>query len=84
MESFVDTITKQHIWESEEWEALKNAVPGIQELHLRQLLQVHLTIIYSYNRMRSVLNSSPRSLMELSWTTLVRSSLLRSSPYFSN
>ena len=48
MESFVETITKQHIWESEEWKALKEFVPEVQELHLRQLLQVHLTILYSY------------------------------------
>ena len=84
MESFVETITKQHIWESEEWKALKEAVPGIQELHLRQLLQVLSTLFLLYYRMRSVLSSSLWKMMALSWTTLARSSLLRSSPYFSS
>lgn len=41
MNSFVETMTKQHIWESDEWKALQEAVPGIKEQHLRQLLQVN-------------------------------------------
>lgn len=40
MDSFVQTITSQHIWESAEWAALKECVPQVEKLHLRNLLQV--------------------------------------------
>ena len=40
MDSFVSTISSQHIWETPEWQALKAAVPTIEKVHLRDLLQV--------------------------------------------
>lgn len=40
MESFVQAITNQHIWETDEWKVLKEEVPEIEKHHLRQLLQV--------------------------------------------
>ena len=40
MESFIQSITNQHIWESDEWNALKEEVPEVEKLHLRELLQV--------------------------------------------
>lgn len=45
MESFIQTITNQHIWESDEWNALKEEVPEVEKLHLRELLQVLNSII---------------------------------------
>lgn len=38
----MQSITSQHIWETSEWKALKEAVPEIEKLHLRDLLQVRL------------------------------------------
>ena len=40
MDPFVQSIASQHIWETAEWEALKQAVPKIEELHLKDLLKV--------------------------------------------
>lgn len=40
MDSFVQAMTTQHIWETSEWETLKQDVPEVTKLHLRDLLQV--------------------------------------------
>ena len=40
MDSFVQAMTTQHIWETAEWETLKQDVPEVTKLHLRDLLQV--------------------------------------------
>ena len=40
MDPFVQTMIAQHIWETPEWEALKNDVSEVSKLHLRDLIQV--------------------------------------------
>lgn len=45
MDSFVQDITSQHIWETAEWAALKESVPEVEKLHLRQLLQVFYNLL---------------------------------------
>ncbi|KAK8800752.1 hypothetical protein WA158_000077 [Blastocystis sp. Blastoise] len=39
MDSFVQTIYNQHIWETDAWKALKEEVPKINQTHLKELLK---------------------------------------------
>lgn len=75
MDPFVSEISSQHIWETQEWEALKAAVPSIEKLHLRQLLQVENSIKGMRERMRTVLTSF-RLNMTISRLTIRASGLL--------
>lgn len=43
----VSSIKSIHIWETNEWKALKEHVKDIEKLHLRDLLQV--LQFYNYN-----------------------------------
>lgn len=74
MDSFVSEISSQHIWETQEWEALKAAVPSIEKLHLRQLLQVGSGVEAVRRRTRTV-STSFRSNMTTSFLTTHASGL---------
>ena len=74
MDSFVSEISSQHIWETEEWEALQAAVPSIEKLHLRQLLQVGSGVEAVRGRTRTV-STSFRSNMTTSFLTTHASGL---------
>ena len=62
MDSFVESIFHQHIWETDAWKALQEEVPKIDALHLRDLLKdetrfenfstEYHDIIFDYTRQR--------------------------------
>lgn len=76
MDPFVQAMTTQHIWETSEWETLKQDVPEVTKLHLRDLLQVSVVLCID-SRTRTASLSSPSSLTESLWITAARSSLPR-------
>lgn len=65
-------MTTQHIWETPEWETLKQDVPEVTQLHLRDLLQVRV-VRFLYFRTLSDSLSSPSSLTVSLWITAAKS-----------
>ena len=72
MDPFVQAMTTQHIWETPEWETLKQDVPEVTQLHLRDLLQVR-AVRFLYFRTLNDSLSSPSSLTVSLWITAAKS-----------
>ena len=49
MDSFVESIFHQHIWETDAWKALQEEVPKIDALHLRDLLKACFSFVSAHS-----------------------------------